>query len=91
MQLAVARCATCGLDWNDHLQTAARHMGRSLKAAADSVLSLLQAWWAESIKWAVDRPVWKERAAAANLALAEEALHLLAGVRSRSMGAPRLA
>ena len=54
-------------------------MGRSLKAPADSVLSLLQAWWAESIKWAVDRPVWKERAAAADLALAEEALHLLAG------------
>ena len=54
-------------------------MGRSLKAPADSVLSLLQAWWAESIKWAVDRPVWKEQAAAADLALAEEALHLLAG------------
>ena len=79
MQLAVARCARCGLDWNDHLEAAARHMGRSLKAPADSVLSLLQAWWAESIKWAVDRPVWKEQAAAADLALAEEALHLLAG------------
>ena len=79
MQLAVARCARCGLDWNDHLEAAARHMGRSLKAPAHSVLSLLQAWWAESIKWAVDRPVWKEQAAAADLALAEEALHLLAG------------
>ena len=54
-------------------------MGRSLKAPADDVLPLLQAWWAESIKWAVDRPAWKERAAAADLALAEEALHLLAG------------
>ena len=79
MQLAVARCARCGLDWNDHLEAAARHMGRSLRAPADNVLSLLQAWWAESIKWAVDRPAWKERAAAADLALAEEALHLLAG------------
>ena len=36
-------------------------------------------WWAESIKWAVDRPVWKEEAAAADLTLAEEALYLLAG------------
>ena len=54
-------------------------MGRSLRAPADNVLPLLQAWWAESIKWAVDRPAWKERAAAADLALAEEALHLLAG------------
>ena len=79
MQPAVARCARCGLDWNDHLEAAARHMGRSLKAPAGSVLSLLQAWWAESIKWAVDRLVWKEQAAAADLAPAEEALHLLAG------------
>ena len=79
MQLAAARCARCGLDWNDHLEAAARHMGRSLRAPADDVLSLLQAWWAEFIKWAVDRPAWKERAAAADLALAEEALHLLAG------------
>ena len=79
MQLAVARCARCGLDWNDHVETAAHHMGRSLKAPADDVLSLFQAWWAESIKWAVVRPAWKERAAAADLALAEEALHLLVG------------
>ena len=57
MQLAVARCARCGLDWNDHLEAAERHMARSLKAPADSVLPLLQAWWAESIKWVVDRPV----------------------------------
>ena len=79
MQLAVARCARCGLDWKDHLEAAARHMGRSLKAPVDGVLSLLHAWWAESIKWAVDRPAWEERAAAADLAPAEEALHLLAG------------
>ena len=79
MQLAVARCARCGLEWNDHVETAAHHMGRSLKVPAYDAQSLLEAWWAKSIKWAVDRPAWKERAAAADLALAEEALHILAG------------
>ena len=56
MQLAVARCARCSLDSNDHLEAVACPMGRSLKAPADSVLPLLQAWWAESIKDDVDCP-----------------------------------
>ena len=38
----------------------------------------MQLWWAEALKWAGDRPVWKAGAALEDVALAEQALHILA-------------
>ena len=78
VRLATATCVQCGLDWNDHLDEAAEHIAKALRADMGAARDHLQLWWAEALKWAGNRPIWKAGAALEDVALAEQALHILA-------------
>ena len=78
VRLATARCVQCGLDWNDHLDEAAEHIAKALRADVGAARDHLQLWWAEALKCTGDRPVWKAGAALEDVALAEQTLHILA-------------
>ena len=78
VRLATARCVQCGLDWNDHLDEAAERIAKALRADMGVAQDHLQLWWAEALKWAGDRPIWKAGVALEDVALAEQALHILA-------------
>ena len=78
VRLATTRCVQCGLDWNDHLDEAAEHIAKTLRADMGAAWDHLRLWCAEALKWAGDRPIWKAGAALEDVALAEQALHILA-------------
>ena len=78
VELATVTCGRCGHDRNDHPDEAAGAIAKNLHVGAAVVLPHLQMWWAETPKWAGDRPAWKSGAALEDIALAERALHVLA-------------
>ena len=78
VRLATARCVQCGLDWNDHLDEAAEHIAKALQADMGAARDQLQLCWAEALKWAGDRPLWKAGAALEDVVFAEQVLHILA-------------
>ena len=79
VRLATATCVQCRYDRNDHLEEAVGHIAKTVRvdvgAAREIICSL---WWAEALKWAGDRALWKAGAALEDIALAEQALHILA-------------
>ena len=77
VKLATATFGRCGHDWNDHLDEAAGAIAKNPHVGADVVLLHLQMSWAKTLKWAGDRPAWKSGAALEDIALAEQAHHVL--------------
>ena len=60
VRLATARCVQCSLDWNNHLDEAAEHIAKALRADMGAARDHLQLWWAEVLKWASDRPCGRQ-------------------------------